>query len=92
MWKQLNFCGSGSTLKKEAGSGSIFPKTWGRDVKVVKFLRKHFVEAGSGSKNISLLPHPWYEYNFSHTCTAPLVKNSWFRYKIRNECSLWVAA
>jgi len=31
---------------------SIFHKTWGRDVKVVKFLwkRKHFEEAGSGSK------------------------------------------
>jgi len=23
MWKRLNFCGSGSTLKKEAGSGKI---------------------------------------------------------------------
>jgi len=45
-WKQLNFCGSGSTWKKEAesgsklgtinflraGSGNIFHKTWGRDV------------------------------------------------------------
>jgi len=31
-WKRLNFCGSGSTLKKEAGSrsklGSNFHKTW----------------------------------------------------------------
>jgi len=39
MWKRkrLNFYGSGSTLKKEAGSGSelgsiCFRKTWGRDV------------------------------------------------------------
>jgi len=52
-WKRLNFCGSGITLKKEAGSelGSIFHKTWDRDVEaeaveVVKFLwnRKHFEE------------------------------------------------
>jgi len=32
---RLNFCGIGSTLKKEAGSGSklgnILHKTWGRD-------------------------------------------------------------
>jgi len=55
MWKRLNFCGSGSTLKKEAGSGSklgsirlfeepeaeaIFHKTWDRNVEAVKFLWK----------------------------------------------------
>jgi len=39
-WKWLNFCGSGSTLKKEAGSESIFHKTWDRDVEA---------ETGSGS-------------------------------------------
>jgi len=63
MWKQkqLNICGSGSTLKKEArsgsiwlfcgaGSGSIFHKTWDRNVeaelKADKFLWKwkHFEE------------------------------------------------
>jgi len=56
-WKQLNFCGNGGTLKKEAGSGSKlgsiwlfeepevdFHKTRGRDMEVVKFLRKHFEE------------------------------------------------
>jgi len=40
----VKFCGSGSTLKKEAGSrgklGSIFYKTWGRDMEAVKFLWK----------------------------------------------------
>jgi len=36
--KWLNFCGS--ILQNEAGSGSIFHKTWGRDVKAIKFLWK----------------------------------------------------
>jgi len=27
-WKRLNFCGSGSTLKKEAGSGSELESIW----------------------------------------------------------------
>jgi len=31
-------------LKKEAGSGSIFHKTWDRDVEAVQFLWKHFEE------------------------------------------------
>jgi len=46
--------GSGSLNKKEAGSRSIFHKTWGRDVEAeaVEFFwkRKHFKEAGNGSK------------------------------------------
>jgi len=55
MWKRLNFCGSRSTLKKEAGSESIFHKTWAGTWKRLNF-------CGSGNKNI-LLPHPCYEHN-----------------------------
>jgi len=57
--KQLNFCGSGSPLKKRSrkwkptrkhltfwgvGSGIIFDKTWGRNVEAEALLKK---EAGS---------------------------------------------
>jgi len=44
--KRLNFCGSRSTLKKEAGSGSKL----GSDLTLYG--------AGIGNKNILLLPHP----------------------------------
>jgi len=42
----LNFCGSGSTLKEEAGSGSKL----GSD--------KVYMELEAEAKNILLLPHP----------------------------------
>jgi len=63
-WKRKHFEEAGSEL------GSIFYKTWGRDVEVANFLwkrkqtrkRLNLYGAGSGSKNILLLPHPWFEY------------------------------
>jgi len=43
-WKRLNFCGSGSTLKKEAGS------KLGSD--------QLYTELEAEAKNVLLLPHP----------------------------------
>jgi len=48
MRKWLNFCGSRSTLKKEAGSRNKF----GSD--------KLYTELEAEAKNILLLPHPSY--------------------------------
>jgi len=49
MWKRkwLNFYGSGSTLKKEAGSGSKLRSD------------KLYTELELEAKNILLLPYPW---------------------------------
>jgi len=44
MWKRLNFCGCGSTLKKEAGSKLESDQL--------------YTELGTEAKNILLLPHP----------------------------------
>jgi len=55
--KRLNFCGSGSTLKWN-GLGSIFHKSWGRDVEAVKFLWKLKAEAKFFSTAPTSLPVP----------------------------------
>jgi len=43
MWKRLNFYGSGSTLKKEAGSGSKLGSIWLFDE-----LEAFFIKHGAG--------------------------------------------
>jgi len=69
-WKRLNFGGSRSTLKKEAGSelGSIrlFEEPEAAEVFFIKhragmWKQKRLNFCGSGSKNILLLPHPWFK-------------------------------
>jgi len=41
-WKRLNFCGSGSTLKKEAGSGSKLGSIWHfEEPEAEAFFKKH---------------------------------------------------
>jgi len=54
-WKRLNFCGSGSALKKEAGSRRFFMKHGAgmRKLEAVKFFwkRKYFEER-SGKRKI----------------------------------------
>jgi len=70
-WRRSNFCGSGSTLKKEAESGSKFgsdslytkleaerknPKSENAEDKLGSMTLQQGLEAEA--KNILLLPHP----------------------------------
>jgi len=55
MWKrkQLNFCGSGSTLKKEAGSGSELGSVWlFEEPEAEAFFIKHGASASSNLATI----------------------------------------